>query len=250
MGGGTRRPGMDDTPFRTTEGVAVPAVTAAEMRTVDRLAEELGLGVVMMMENAGRTLARLVGERTDGEVVVYAGGGGNGGGGLACARHLTNHGHDVHVVLDRPADRMSGAAGRQLAILREMGLPIVVGADSSVRADGGSVAIDAVIGYGLESAVREPARGLVAAMNDGSETVISLDVPTGLDATTGNAPGAVVASDAILTPALPKTGLATVDGTLYLADIGIPGVVFERADLPVVTPFRGTAMCELASIDA
>ena len=81
-------------PFRTQDGIVVPAVTAEQMREVDRIAvEEFGLGILQMMENAGRNLALNVMGMLDfvvttsvvGEVTVLAGAGGNGGGGLCCA---------------------------------------------------------------------------------------------------------------------------------------------------------------------
>jgi len=75
--------------FRTAEGVVVPALTAAQMLEVDRLAmEEYGLTILQMMENAGRNLAGNVMEmlgRAQGNVTVLAGSGGNGGGGICCA---------------------------------------------------------------------------------------------------------------------------------------------------------------------
>jgi NAD(P)H-hydrate epimerase len=78
--------------FRTEDGIPVPAVTAEQMREVDRIAvEDFGLGILQMMENAGRNLAQNVLGMLDGrrgEVTVLVGSGGNGGGGLCCARHL------------------------------------------------------------------------------------------------------------------------------------------------------------------
>ncbi len=112
--------------FRTQEGIIVPAVTAEQMREVDRIAvEEFGLGILQMMENAGRNLAENVRDMLDGpegEVTILAGSGGNGGGGLCCARHLRNHGFTVWVVLDREAERLAGAARHQFHILQAMGL--------------------------------------------------------------------------------------------------------------------------------
>lgn len=82
----------------------VPAVTADQMREVDRLMiSEFHIDLVQMMENAGRALAELaIDAFTPGTVVVLAGPGGNGGGGLAAARHLINRDRDVRVVLAGP----------------------------------------------------------------------------------------------------------------------------------------------------
>ena len=94
--------------FWTKDGTFVPAVTADQMREVDRIAvEEFGLGILQMMENAGRNLAENVMgllARTGGKVAIMAGSGGNGGGGLCSARHLHNRGFGVWLVLDREAD--------------------------------------------------------------------------------------------------------------------------------------------------
>ncbi len=114
-------------PFHTEDGAAVPAVTADQMREVDRIAvDEFGLGILQMMENAGRSLAEhvlamLAG--AEGEVTVLAGSGGNGGGGLCCARHLHNRGVKVWVVLDRAAEALASPARSQLRILHGGGSP-------------------------------------------------------------------------------------------------------------------------------
>ena len=87
--------------MRELDSSHVPTLTAAGMREVDRIMiDELGIELLQMMENAGRTLAELARSRFGPQsVVVLAGPGGNGGGGLVAARHLANHGVDVRVVL-------------------------------------------------------------------------------------------------------------------------------------------------------
>jgi NAD(P)H-hydrate epimerase len=201
--------------FQTEGGITVPAVAARQMREVDRIAvEEFGLGILQMMENAGRNLAQNTIDMLGGEhgpVTVLAGGGGNGGGGLCCARHLHNRGYEVYLVLDRNAGAMRGAAGTQLRILLAAGL----------RVTGPDGAGEAIL------------RGRVVVHG----RVLSLDVPSGLDATTGKVSGAVVRSERTLTLALPKTGLGDIPGDLYLADIGIPPEVYERLGLPYRSPF-------------
>ena len=113
-------------PFRTEEDIVVPAVTTEQMREVDRIAvEEFGLGILQMMENAGRNLAENVMEmlgKAKGEVTILAGSGGNGGGGLCCARHLHNRGFTVWVVLSKEAAALTGAVRNQLQILQTVGL--------------------------------------------------------------------------------------------------------------------------------
>ena len=236
---------MAQTLFRTRDGRAVPAVTAEEMRTVDRVAvEDVGLALRQMMENAGRNLAtsvRAVGDPAD-PVVVLAGDGGNGGGGLACARHLANHGTPVSVVLDRPSGQLQGATARQYAIIDAMDVPVSVGPDGLPDAPG--VVVDALVGYGLSG----PLRGTAAQMVDSLESdhaVVSLDVPTGRDATSGAQPGSAVDPARVVTLALPKTGLAGLDCPVALADIAIPAVVYDRLGITYEGVFEGDYLVEL-----
>ena len=248
---------MEPAAFHAPTGVPVTAVTAAEMREVDRVAvEETGVGVLQMMEHAGRGLALeamglLGGDPSDSDgpratgntaapspaepIVVLAGGGGNGGGGLCAARHLANRGVPVRVVLDRDPDGLGGPAATHLSILRSM--PVDVEADSEVIADETpSLVVDALVGYGIEGQLRGAAARLAAAANEASAPTLSLDVPSGLDATTGERPGPVVEPDALLTLALPKTGLAA-DPAPVLADIGLPAAVYETLEIPYDSPF-------------
>jgi NAD(P)H-hydrate epimerase len=230
--------------FRTEDGIVVPAVTAEQMREVDRLAtEEFGLTILQMMENAGRNLAGNVMEMLDearGEVTVLAGSGGNGGGGLCCARHLHNRGFTVWVVLSKEPATLTGAAANQLHILQAAGVGACLKhapaqAEEVIRR--AQVVVDALIGYSLRGAVRGRVAELIDLCNQHAVRVLSLDVPSGLDATTGEAAGVVVRPERTLTLALPKTGLRDVPGELYLADIGIPPELYQRLGLSVDPPF-------------
>jgi NAD(P)H-hydrate epimerase len=227
--------------FQTEDGTPVPAVTTDQMREVDRIAvEEFGLGILQMMENAGRNLAENVMDMlgsTTGRVAVLAGAGGNGGGGLCCARHLHNRGFTVWVVLDRDPESLGEAAANQLRILRAAGVePLALDrAEEVVRQ--AQLVVDALIGYSLRGAPRGRAGELIELCNRHAARVLSLDVPSGLDATTGQAPGVVVHPQRTLTLALPKTGLHSLPGDLYLADIGIPPGLYARLGLSLASVF-------------
>ncbi|MEF8778610.1 MAG: NAD(P)H-hydrate epimerase [Natronomonas sp.] len=237
---------MSRSSFRTPAGRGVTAVTATEMRDVDRVAvEDIGLELLQMMENAGRALAWHVRAVRDGApVVVVAGNGGNGGGGLACARHLTNRNVPVEIRLDRSVAELTGAAAHQYRILDEMGIPSAEGVERISESDG-AVVVDALVGYGLSGEIRSPARDYIDGMNRRSDPVVSLDVPSGVDATTGETLGSAVRPDRTVTLALPKTGLATISGELFLADIGIPETVYERLDIDYTNPFGERDWVEL-----
>ncbi len=203
------------------------------MAAVDRVAVDgFGLALLSMMENAGRGLVERSGIGPDDRVVVLAGAGGNGGGGLVAARHLHNRGVAVSVVLDRSPAGLSGAAARQWGVLDRAGVAYTVGPPLPDT----DVVLDALLGYGLQGAPRGTAAEIIEAAPEGG-AVVSLDVPSGVDATTGERPGVAVRPDRVVTLALPKTGLQAVDCDLYCVDLGIPDAVFHEAGLDYARPF-------------
>ncbi len=212
----------------------LPAITTDQMREVDRIMiEDLGIDLLRMMENAGRNLAWLAGERfSPASVTVLAGTGGNGGGGLVAARHLANRGTAVTVTLARK--ELDAVPEGQAEILRRMDVRF---SDEPVDAD---LVIDALIGYSLRGDPRGRSAELIEWANHQPSPVLSLDTPSGLDTTTGMIGDPCIRATATMTLALPKTGLAlapTVVGELYLADISVPGSVYEAFDLTVADPF-------------
>jgi NAD(P)H-hydrate epimerase len=227
--------------FVTESGIPVPAVTADQMRTIDRIAmEDTGPNLFQMMENAGRNLAlqiiyELGANWRAASVVVLAGRGGNGGGGICAARHLANRDIDVALVLSEP-DRLGEVPAFQRKVFGSTrGREVEAAALGKERAD---IIIDALIGYGLQDAPRGRAGELIGWANDSGAPILALDVPSGLNATTGECPGAYIHARTTLTLALPKTGFgADGVGALWLADIGIPHATYERAGIRYVDPF-------------
>ena len=237
--------------FVTESGVDVPAVDAATMREVDRIAvEEFGLEILQMMENAGRALARhasMLGHAATGPVVVLAGGGNNGGGGLCCARHLHNHGVTVRVVLDRAPERLHDLARHQWHILQAAGFTPVPRERAAQALQEAVVIVDALIGYGLQGPPRAIAAELIHACNAANAPVLSLDVPSGLHTDGADMSGPVVRAHRVLTLALPKPALAHIDAEFFLADIGIPPEVYARLGIPYIPPFGGEDWVRLHS---
>lgn len=219
----------------------VPVVTADEMREVDRIAmEETGPNLYQMMENAGRNLALMAIEflgknwqKT--KVVVLAGGGGNGGGGICAARHLANRGVDVRLVVAQ-SERLSKVSGWQRKIFQSAGGTEID--RSRLPHQRPDLILDALVGYGLKSAPDENIAQLIRWTKLSRAPVLALDVPSGLDATTGETPGECIAPNWTMTLALPKTGLLPKrTGDLYLADIGIPVAAYRRLGLKYESPF-------------
>ena len=221
-----------------------PALTVDQMREVDRaMVHDFHIGLETMMENAGRVLSDLAHSRfRPGSAVVLAGPGGNGGGGLVAARHLSNRGVTVHVVLSRPAPDLAPVTARQLDMVQRVGLAVV---DEPPPAD---LVIDALIGYSLRGDPSGTARELIGWTSSQPAPVLALDVPSGLDATSGHVGVPCVRAAATLTLALPKTGLERapdVVGDLYLADISVPPVLYERMGIRVGAWFADGPLVEL-----
>jgi NAD(P)H-hydrate epimerase len=223
----------------------VPAVDRETMLEADRIAtDRLGLGLLQMMENAGRELADLTrlalgGSAAERRVVVLAGTGNNAGGGLVAARRLAGWGADVSVAFARPILRLRPGPCAQLEPSLAAGVrTAVAGVDRSYPELAGEVlhadaVIDALIGYSLRDAPDDAYQPLIgmAALGDGP--VISLDLPSGIDASSGERPGAAVPADITLALALPKRGTEIGEGrrfsgVRYLADIGMPRSVFTE----------------------
>jgi NAD(P)H-hydrate epimerase len=225
--------------------MGVTAVSIDQMREVDRLmTEEAGIGLVQMMENAGRCLAShargmLGGDAPGRRVVVLAGRGGNGGGGLAAARRLAGWGAAVTVVLAQSREDIRGVPGQQLTIVEWIGIPVRVGADGiSPMFASADLIIDALIGYSLRGAPAGPVAVLIQAANASGRPVLALDVPSGLDGDSGEASNPTIRATDTLTLALPKRGLLAPIarpwiGRLHLADISVPEKVYRRLGITV-----------------
>ncbi len=226
--------------YFTPAGIEVPAITAEQMEYVDRIAmDEFGLRLLQMMENAGRSLAATslwMLEKQTGGVLVLAGKGGNGGGGLCCARHLHNRGVSVALLLAGPEEELGAAAAHQLAILQAAGLQVLYPSYARDAVRSAALIVDALIGYSLRGAPDGRVEELIELCQEYGGRVLSLDVPSGVDSTTGIAPGKAVRPERVLTLALPKTGLFPLDSEVCLADIGIPREAFRAIglDLPPI----------------
>ena len=221
----------------------LPALRRAQMREVDRLLiETYGVALLQTMENAGRSLGLVAktlldDDLADRPLVVLAGRGNNGGGGLVAARHLLNWGAWVQVVCTHPADAYAGVPAQQLQILHAMGAPIAW-AEEGWELPPADLVVDALIGFGLRSEPQGKARDLIQLANSSVAPILSLDLPSGLDADDGASFTPHVVSAATLTLALPKAGMLADDargacGALYLGDIGVPPVLYEEIGLDV-----------------
>jgi NAD(P)H-hydrate epimerase len=225
----------------------LPVLDTQQMIEVDRaMIEDFHIELVQMMENAGRNLAHLARVRfLDGapqrkRVMVLAGSGGNGGGALVCARRLHSWGARVKVVTTKPVAAFRGIPGHQLDILRRMEVGIVQ-AEALGSQEAFDLVIDGIIGYSLNGAPRGVAARMIRWANGCNAPVLALDVPSGMDTTTGTAYEPSIYATATLTLALPKVGLRGPEigahaGELYLADISVPPRLYAEPPLAFEVP--------------
>jgi hydroxyethylthiazole kinase-like uncharacterized protein yjeF len=220
-------------------------VTAAEMRAFDATAiQDYGIPGVVLMENAGRTTFQMLrkhlgGDVRDLRVAVVAGPGNNGGDGYVIARYLINHGADVGTFLLSPRDKIKGDALINLQILEKMTRNVFEISDSESLEQAicgwheSDVIVDAILGTGLSSEVRSPYKEAIEGINTAPAIVLSVDLPSGLDADAGEVLGCAVKADLTATYGFRKLGTALYPGLIYcgaieLVDISIPLPAVEK----------------------
>jgi NAD(P)H-hydrate epimerase len=148
---------------------------------------------------------------------------------MVSARHLANWGADVEVIVGTTKDKMKDVPLQQLHILEKMGIPIL-STDYALRDY--DLLIDGLIGYGLEGNPRDRVAMIIEDANASGRPILALDVPSGMNATSGEAYDPCIKATATLTLALPKTGFLAPGasqyvGDLYLADISIPRKAYQ-----------------------
>ena len=213
------------------------SVTAAQMREIDRRTiEEFGVPSHELMEKAGKALAeetaKLAGPPPK-RILVLAGKGNNGGDGLVSARYLHQKGYAVQVLLFSEGKKLKADPARNFAANAKLSIPCrIVGehfAWETLPALLGEqeVIIDALFGVGLDKEIREPYLGLMRQVNASCRKVVAVDIPSGLNADTGEVLGGCIQAIVTVALAFPKQGFykgggPKVTGEVVVADIGIP----------------------------
>ena len=225
---------------------------AEEMRALDRAAEEeIGIPGLVLMENAGRAVAdaaeKMLGTCCHKKIVIFAGKGNNGGDGSGAGRWLHNRGAEVTLVLACRAEDLAGSAADELQYYIACGAAVleITDVDDNLRfaeienlALQADLLIDALLGTGFSGKMRSLFIRLCGCINRVKETnpacgVLAVDIPTGVNADTGEADTSAVRADTTLTMALPKLGLylypgAEHAGTVQVADIGMPASLLKE----------------------
>jgi NAD(P)H-hydrate epimerase len=218
-----------------------------EVHELDRLAsEEYGVSGVVLMENAGANAARLLEiPGIPGPVVIACGRGNNGGDGFVIARHLDAAGHRVRVLLAAVPEAYAGDAATNLRIAERSGLSIICLAEADEAAwrrelAGAAWIVDALLGTGAVGPPRGAVAIAITAINDvraaageAPVRVLAVDLPSGLDADTGEAAGQCVRADLTATFVAEKAGFANpaaaaLTGTVHVLGIGAPAALLRR----------------------
>jgi ADP-dependent NAD(P)H-hydrate dehydratase / NAD(P)H-hydrate epimerase len=234
-----------------------PLFEADTMRATDAWAiETKKVPSLDLMERAGEGLARVVAQRAPaGRIAIVCGKGNNGGDGLVAARLLRQAGREVEVLAVWPPQWMQGDAQEQVKRLPGPE-PVSFEADRLERAH---VIVDALLGTGATGAPRDPAAGVIEALNAAKAPVVAADVPSGVDASTGEVAGTAVEAVATATFHRAKPGLWIHPGKAHAGDvevieIGIPRGAPAKPDIGVIgagvlrdVPRRGAASTKFTS---
>ncbi len=210
------------------------------MERLDEIAVANGLPIRTMMELAGERIIPVFDAldiSKDSHVAVVCGKGNKGGDGIVAARYLLKRGHNVTLIL--VTDDIKPDPEYYLEELHDTGVHIIhfkeKPNETALIVNKADVIVDALIGYHLDGAPRDNFKTLIEEIKVSDAFVISYDVPSGVDATTGECFDPCVRADATLTLALPKKAFQTENGKdksgkVFLGDIGIPASMYDKIE--------------------
>lgn len=219
------------------------AVTAAEMREIDRISiEDKSIPGIVLMNNAGKAVVDFIVNNIKTDIMyIFCGTGNNGGDGFSAAWYLKNYGLEPVVYIAGEKERITPASMIFLEICEKLDITIIYLNESniddlSIRDD--ALVVDSITGTGFEGVLRGIPLKIVNLINSSSSVVLSVDIPSGLSSD-GDAPaGVAVKADYTISMGLPKISLVTFPGKDYcgeviVADIGFPRHLSEQSNLKV-----------------
>lgn len=213
-----------------------PVLNIEDIRAVERRLSNAGVSVSELMHRAGGAAAQEVMHLGDvSRVVVLAGFGNNGGDGWVAAEDLKASGVDVRVVTPCEPENLHGDLAPMVARAAiESGVKYLVGPsrdELDQLLGAADVVLDAMLGTGFHDAPVAPLSIWIDALNSSGARVVSVDVPSGLSAQTGRAPGAVVVADVTITMLALKPGLLSDDGRDVCGSIVVAPLAEQTAKL-------------------
>ncbi|MBN1872288.1 MAG: NAD(P)H-hydrate epimerase [Candidatus Omnitrophica bacterium] len=204
------------------------------MKELDSMAASKGLSTAFLMENAGRAVADKsleVSAQDKGKTfLIFCGKGNNGGDGLACARILKEKGSRVAVYLVDKEWEFAGLAHANLRLYRDAGghadeiNPPDTARMNEVLKEG--LVIDAIFGTGFQGSVGGIHKNIIELLNSSNLPILSVDVPSGLNATTGEVKPVAIKAKWTVTFALPKKGFYINEGPSHVGEIRIVNIGF------------------------
>lgn len=243
--------------------IKIPSISTEQMRKVDDLMiNKYGIELIQMMENAGANLAELainlMGKDfkilNSKNVIIACGLGNNGGGGMVTARHLSNRGLNVTVVLAGNQLKLKSIPLKQWNILKKLPVRMIIANGNGTLGvfNEADLIIDAIIGYGMHGELKGiPAHVIHEILNSQNQNVLSLDAPSGLNTTTGDFNEKLcIRAYATMTLALPKIGLVQDNakecvGELYVADISVPPVLYQSIGINYQSIFNESSLIKI-----
>ncbi|MBD3313116.1 NAD(P)H-hydrate epimerase [Candidatus Woesearchaeota archaeon] len=214
----------------------IPTVTVEQMREIDRLMpDEFNIGLLQMMENAGRLIANAAQDIFRPKTAtVLVGPGNNGADGLVAARYLHNKGVDVEVVLSLDPGDLSDVGAQHLDTLKILGIPVKQSIGK--RPD---LFIDCLLGYSTSGAPYGRVAEIMGEATVLETPVLSCDVPSGFELSTGQWHKPAFEGAVCITLGMPKKGMANNPGIkkLLVGDLGIPPEAYKSIGIDVPNLF-------------
>jgi NAD(P)H-hydrate epimerase len=221
----------------------MPAVSAKTMRELDRMAAAEGISTLSLMEKAGEVVVNkaveLLGGRKGSRVAVFCGKGNNGGDGFVAARKLRELSFDVVVYLLCGRNEVKNETEINLrSFIKTKGNLKEIKSEADVERLNEkfhySLVIDGILGTGFSGSVSGYFKSLIELLNSKDIPILAVDVPSGLNATTGEASPAAIKANSTVSFALPKKGFYEKEGPKYtgllsVVNIGFPEELLKKA---------------------
>ncbi len=219
-----------------------------ELNRIDEVVpERYGVSNKAMMENAGYQVAEFLRRKfpRDTNFLFCIGKGNNGGDGLIAARRMHQWGYDVETCLVTEA--VNGVVREPDAVVKS-GIEMVQCEDYESFPDQ-DVIVDGLIGLNLKGDPREPYADVIEKINSSESTVVSIDLPTGLDADTGEKLDPCIEPDFTVTLGLPNQGLSSErSGEIWLGDVSYPREIYEELGLVSGEIFDESSLVKLDEV--
>lgn len=238
---------------------SIPYLSGAVLKQIDIwMVEDYKISIPQMMELAGLNVALQAKKELENSVekehiLIACGKGNNGGDGLVAARHLNNWGAYVTVVLTEQPAELPEQPARQLESVKKLNIEVkIFEPDVKVNFKNYKLLIDGILGFGITGSPRGASKELIKSMNESGIPILAIDVPSGLDTSSGSVYEPCITANTTLTLGLPKSGFLADQakqkiGHLFIADIGIPPqLIKEKLGYDVGSIFTNETILRLS----